>query len=281
MKKLLKIIRWIVVSIFVIMALSSLVQGGLLGTLFFLLGGAIIAPLEIIGKCRSKLKLNKILSIILAVFLLFAGALVAPTSETPTDTSEDTQISGIVSNDDIEEDTTNKKEETASRKEPTTESTESSKPVEITKNETQATACLHANTSIKNKLDATCTDNGYTGDTYCNTCSKVIQSGSEIKAIGHNTEIRNKKDATTTNEGYTGDTYCKICETRIKSGEIIPKIVNNTQLETNSATVYVTETGKKYHSTKNCSGLSRAKAIYSSTLQGAKNRGLDPCSKCH
>lgn len=48
-----------------------------------------------------------------------------------------------------------------------------------------------------------------------------------------------------------------------------------------SQTVYTTKTGKKYHSSKNCPGLSNAKAIYESTLSQAKNKGLDPCSKCH
>ena len=46
-------------------------------------------------------------------------------------------------------------------------------------------------------------------------------------------------------------------------------------------TVFTTQTGKRYHSTKNCSGLSNAKAIFESTLQNAKNKGLTPCSKCY
>ena len=132
------------------------------------------------------------------------------------------------------------------------------------------------NTEIKNKKDATCTEVGYTGDTYCKTCKQVVSTGSEIKRSEHNTEIRNKKEATTTAEGYTGDTYCTNCKTIIKSGEKIPKIENTT-----SEVVYITQTGKKYHSTKHCSGLSNANAIYESTLTEAKNKGLGPCSKCH
>ncbi len=48
-----------------------------------------------------------------------------------------------------------------------------------------------------------------------------------------------------------------------------------------SRTVYVTKTGKKYHLTKRCSGLSNANAIYEATLSEAKSRGLTPCSKCY
>ena len=51
--------------------------------------------------------------------------------------------------------------------------------------------------------------------------------------------------------------------------------------DNNSSVVYTTKTGKKYHSTKKCSGLSNANAIYESKLNDAKNKGLTPCSKCY
>ena len=49
----------------------------------------------------------------------------------------------------------------------------------------------------------------------------------------------------------------------------------------NSTIVFTTKTGKKYHSTKKCSGLSNANAIYESKLNDAKNKGLTPCAKCY
>ncbi len=131
-------------------------------------------------------------------------------------------------------------------------------------------------TETRNKKEATCTENGYTGDIYCKNCDIVINKGSKIKATGHDTEIRNKKESTTTAEGYTGDTYCINCKTIIKSGEKIPKIEKTT-----SETVYITETGQKYHSRKSCPGLSRANAIYETTLEKAQKQGFTPCSKCH
>lgn len=45
--------------------------------------------------------------------------------------------------------------------------------------------------------------------------------------------------------------------------------------------VFTTETGKKYHSKKSCSGLSQAKAIYEEALDKALDSGLTPCSKCY
>lgn len=49
----------------------------------------------------------------------------------------------------------------------------------------------------------------------------------------------------------------------------------------NSQTVYITATGSKYHSRKNCSGLSNANEIYEATLESAQKQGLGPCKKCH
>ena len=53
------------------------------------------------------------------------------------------------------------------------------------------------------------------------------------------------------------------------------------QQDTNSGTVYTTETGKRYHSTKHCTGLNNANKIYDSTLSAAKDRGLTACNKCY
>lgn len=90
-------------------AISSLVQGGIIGTLLFLLGGAIIAPLNEISKIRNKLKLNKVVSIVLAVVLLFDGVLFVPTSNVSDDINEGTQISGTNSEDEPNTETTNNK----------------------------------------------------------------------------------------------------------------------------------------------------------------------------
>ena len=98
--------------------------------------------------------------------------------------------------------------------------------------------CAHTNTEIRNKKDATATEDGYTGDTYCKDCGEKIETGEAIPATGNgennqgnnqndnpcahtNTEIRNKKDATATEDGYTGDTYCKNCGEKVGTGETI------------------------------------------------------------
>lgn len=83
--------------------------------------------------------------------------------------------------------------------------------------------CAHANTGLRNAADATCTAEGYTGDTYCLDCGETIQKGEVIPATGHlHTEVRNAQTATCTTEGYTGDTYCLDCSEMIQQGETIP-----------------------------------------------------------
>ena len=56
-------------------------------------------------------------------------------------------------------------------------------------------------TEIRNAQDATCTENGYSGDTYCKGCGELISSGSTIKALGHEWQ-----DAT-----YTAPKTCERC----------------------------------------------------------------------
>ena len=40
-------------------------------------------------------------------------------------------------------------------------------------------------TELKNKKDPTCTEKGYTGDTYCKDCGEKLSGGKEIPALGH------------------------------------------------------------------------------------------------
>ena len=45
--------------------------------------------------------------------------------------------------------------------------------------------CSHKNTEIRNAKAATCTEPGYTGDTYCKDCHEKIRDGEIIPALGH------------------------------------------------------------------------------------------------
>ena len=80
----------------------------------------------------------------------------------------------------------------------------------------------HENTELVGAKDATCTEDGYTGDLYCTDCGALLVKGEVIPATGHTPELRNQKDATFTEEGYTGDLYCAVCGELLQVGEIIP-----------------------------------------------------------
>ena len=82
--------------------------------------------------------------------------------------------------------------------------------------------CAHENTETRNAAAATCTTEGYTGDTYCNDCQTVVEIGTVIPATGHqNTVLQNASAATCTTAGYTGDTYCNDCKTTLATGSVI------------------------------------------------------------
>ncbi|MGN1346251.1 MAG: hypothetical protein ACI4V1_05665, partial [Eubacteriales bacterium] len=85
-------------------------------------------------------------------------------------------------------------------------------------------ACAHEKTEIRNAKDATCTEEGYTGDTYCTDCGALVSSGSIIPATGHSWDSGVvTKEATETEEGIMTYT-CTVCgETKT---EAIPKIQN-------------------------------------------------------
>ena len=117
-------------------------------------------------------------------------------------------------------------------------------------------------TELRNKKDASCKEEGYTGDEVCKNCNQVIKAGQtiaktehswnegtvtkeasctekgsktvtctvcnetktvEIPMTDHETELRNKKDASCKEEGYTGDEVCKNCNQVIKAGQTIAK----------------------------------------------------------
>ena len=132
----------------------------------------------------------------------------------------------------------------------------------ITKTET-IKATGHKETEIRNAVEATCQQEGYTGDKVCKTCGATLEKGTTIvkkdhswdagkvtteatcttdgvktytcsvckttktetiKATGHKeTEIRNAVEATCQQEGYTGDKVCKTCGTVLEKGTTIVK----------------------------------------------------------
>ena len=93
-----------------------------------------------------------------------------------------------------------------------------------------AKPCDHKNTEIRNAKDATCTKDGYTGDTYCKDCGKKIGTGTAILAKGHTEVIDAAKAPTCTEPGLTEGKHCSVCNEVIVKQEVIPATGHNPEI---------------------------------------------------
>ena len=84
------------------------------------------------------------------------------------------------------------------------------------------TPCAHENTELRNAKEATCTEPGYTGDTYCKDCGEKIGTGTAIPAKGHTEVIDPAVEPTCTKTGLTEGKHCSVCNEVIVKQEVIP-----------------------------------------------------------
>ena len=80
----------------------------------------------------------------------------------------------------------------------------------------------HSLTKVINKKDATCTENGYTGDTVCAICGQKITKGKAIEAKGHIEVIDPAVEPTCTEPGKTEGKHCSVCNEVLVAQEVIP-----------------------------------------------------------
>ena len=80
----------------------------------------------------------------------------------------------------------------------------------------------HSSTKVINNKEATCTEDGYTGDTVCAICGKNITKGETIKAKGHTEVIDPAVEPTCTEPGKTEGKHCSVCNAIIVAQTEIP-----------------------------------------------------------
>lgn len=127
---------------------------------------------------------------------------------------------------------------------------------------TKPTACTHATTELRNVKQATCQEEGYTGDTHCTKCGKKLSDGKVTEKTGHTETLANQKDATCAEVGYTGDTVCSVCNVTLETGKEIPKSHSHTfgdWATTKQPTD--TEVGEKARTCQVC-GFRHAETLY-------------------
>ena len=80
----------------------------------------------------------------------------------------------------------------------------------------------HSLTKVISKKDATCTEDGYTGDTVCAICGKEITKGETIQSKGHTEVIDARVEPTCTKSGKTEGKHCSVCNEVLVAQEVIP-----------------------------------------------------------
>ena len=109
----------------------------------------------------------------------------------------------------------------------------------------------HAEAVIDEKKvkEATCTEEGYTGDKIALHVRRFWNMGKTTPVNGHteSEELRKVREASCYLDGYTGETYCIVCGETLEAGDAITKLehmnmkimyvktverINNAQLDT-------------------------------------------------
>ncbi len=71
-------------------------------------------------------------------------------------------------------------------------------------------ACEHANKETRNEKNATCVEEGYTGDIYCKDCGVLLETGTSIPKA-HLIEYIDARESTCNTNGWKAHYVCKTC----------------------------------------------------------------------
>ena len=86
------------------------------------------------------------------------------------------------------------------------------------------TECRHLLSEKRDAKDATCTEPGYTGDTYCKNCGKKLYEGEVIPAKGHTEVVDAAVAPTCTTPGKTEGKHCSVCNEILTAQTEIPSL---------------------------------------------------------
>ncbi|MBQ8835148.1 MAG: cell wall-binding repeat-containing protein [Oscillospiraceae bacterium] len=76
----------------------------------------------------------------------------------------------------------------------------------------EETECVHSGTTIENAAEATCTEDGYSGDTVCADCGEVLKTGKAIPAAGHSWDQGEVTREPTEDEAGERTYTCTVCQ---------------------------------------------------------------------
>lgn len=99
-----------------------------------------------------------------------------------------------------------------------------------------------ASDKLANVKEATCTEEGYTGDVVCKFCGKVMKPGEKTKMVDHTPVDVEAKAPTCTEPGVTKGTVCKVCKKVLDAQETVPALGHDPKL-VNAKDATCTEAG--------------------------------------
>ena len=117
--------------------------------------------------------------------------------------------------------------------------------------------CAHEVTEIRNAKAATCTEDGYTGDTVCSVCGTEIKKGEVIPATGHTEVIDAAKAPTCTETGLTEGKHCSVCHAVIVEQKEIPALGHSWGEWTVTTPASCTATGEKTRTCDRCAATEK------------------------
>ena len=115
----------------------------------------------------------------------------------------------------------------------------------------------HSLTKVINKKDATCTEDGYTGDTVCAICGKENTKGETIQSKGHTEVIDAAKAPTCTEPGKTEGKHCSVCGEVITAQKEIPALGHSWGEWTVTTPASCTATGEETRTCDRCAATEK------------------------
>ena len=150
--------------------------------------------------------------------------------------------------------------------------------------------CDHTHTEIRNQREATCMQTGYTGDTYCTDCDKLLRTGKELAALGHDYKATVTKQPTTTEEGIRTYTCTRCNSSYTESIAKLPEeqhTHNYTGIITKEATcteagvrTYTCSCGDSYTENMPATGHSYVSKVTKAATTTEEGIMTYTCSKC-
>lgn len=233
------IIRWAIGGLFVAFAL---VNGFHYSSLFLIAAAFLMFPFQFVSLFLQKKNIKSIVAIVLSVVLLFVGAMTSPTPEpTEPESGYNNQLQ-----------TEQKNDETTSNDETTEQLIDTTYDEETT----------------EQFIDTTFAEEIMPVPAVSDFIEETTEEPVDVTFEDETTDFPGTTFIEETTSAPTETTF--IIEN--------PEVPATETTEKKVTMVWISSSGKKYHSKSNCSNMSSPTQV---SLEIAKIQGYEPCKKCH